>query len=259
MRVLAKATILLAVFAVRTHPQAPPLRVAAASDLQFAMNELAASYEKETGTRVAVTFGSSGNFRTQIENGAPFDVFFSADVQFPKSLISSGLADADSLYIYANGRLVLWAPPGAKLDLATHGLTTLRDARVTKIAIANPEHAPYGRAAVAALQKAGLYYEIKSKLVYGENISQAAQFAESGGAQVGIIALSLTYADSMKAGARWEVPRDLYPPLQQAVVVVRASPNKTAARAFLAYIKSAAGHSTLAKYGFSTDAVESKP
>jgi molybdate transport system substrate-binding protein len=239
--------------------RAQALRVAAASDLQFAMNDLAGDYEKSTGQKISVSYGSSGNFRTQIENGAPFDLFFSADVRYPKLLVSAGLADADTLYVYAHGRLVLWAPAGANLQLPQRGFRTLEDPRVTKIAIANPEHAPYGRAAVAALQKAGLYDAVKAKLVYGENISQAAQFAESGSAQVGILAWSLTYANSMKSGERWEVPADWYPPLEQAAVVVHASANKRVAQAFLEYVKSADAKEILGHYGFTLGSAPSKP
>lgn len=239
--------------------RAQTLRIAAAADLQLAMNDLASQYEKSTGQKASVSYGSSGNFRTQIENGAPFDLFFSADVQYPKLLISARLADADTLYIYAHGRLVLWAPAGTDLRLAKRGWAALSDARVTRIAIANPEHAPYGRAAVAALQKAGLYDAVKSKLVYGENISQAAQFAESGSAQVGILALSLTYANSMKNGERWEVPPELYPPLEQAAVLVHRSTNKRAAQAFLEYVKGAQAKETLARYGFTLGNAAVKP
>jgi molybdate transport system substrate-binding protein len=251
--------LFISVFFLQPALRAQDVRVAAAADLQFAMKDLAAKYEKNTGKKVDVSYGSSGNFRTQIENGAPFDLFFSADVQYPNLLITAGLADGETLYIYAHGRLVLWAPAGQNLQLAQRGLEALKDPRVIKIAVANPEHAPYGRAAVAALQKAGLYDEVKSKLVYGENISQAAQFAESGSAQVGLLALSLTYADSMNNGERWDVPENLYPPLEQAAVVVHASKNKAAAKAFLDYVKSAAGKETLAKYGFTIGAPAQKP
>lgn len=259
MSAIFKSFVFVVLFLIPLSAQAQTLRVAAAADLQFAMNDLAAGYEKSTGTTVAVSYGSSGNFRTQIANGAPFDLFFSADVEYPKLLIAAGQADADTLYIYAHGRLVLWAPGGSNLDLAKRGLEALNDPRVTKIAIANPEHAPYGRAAVAALQKAGLYDAVKSKLVYGENISQTAQFAESGSAQIGILALSLTYADSMKSGERWEVPQGLYPPLEQAAVIVHDSKNKPAARAFLDHVKSPEGKKTLARYGFTTAAAAAKP
>jgi len=259
MRLLPTLSTILCLLAPTPQLLAQDLRVAAASDLQFAMNDLVSRFEKDTGTRVYVSYGSSGNFRTQIANGAPFDLFFSADMQYPNLLISAGLADSDSLYVYAHGRLVLWAPPGSNLQLDKHGLAALKNTRVNKIAIANPDHAPYGRAAVAALQEAGLYSDVKSKLVYGENISQAAQYAESGSAQVGILALSLTYADSMKNGERWEVPQSLYPPLEQAAVVIHASKNKAAAGSFLGYIKSPAGRELLAKYGFTVGASAQKP
>jgi molybdate transport system substrate-binding protein len=238
---------------------AQALRVAAASDLQFAMNDLAAQFEAKTGTKLAVSYGSSGNFRTQIQNGAPFDLFFSADAQYPQQLISAGMADGRSLCIYGQGRLVLWAPAGENLHLLDRGLAALKDSQVEKIAIANPEHAPYGRAAVEALQKAGIYDQVKSKLVYGENISQAAQFAQSGSAQVGILAWSLTFAESMKAGERWEVPAELYAPLQQAAVMVTSSTNKAAAAAFLAFVKSQEGQRILAGYGLAPVASAVKP
>jgi molybdate transport system substrate-binding protein len=233
---------------------APPvgaqtLRVAAAADLQFAMNDLAERFERKTGTKVAISYGSSGNFRSQIENGAPFDVFFSADALYPQQLVSAGLAEKQSLCLYAQGHLVLWTPAEGNLRVAGRGFEVLKDSRVEKIAIANPEHAPYGRAAVAALQKAGLYEQIKSKLVFGENISQAAQFAQSGSAQVGIVALSLTYAESMKGGERWEVPAELYPPLHQYAVILHSSTNKAAASAFLEFVKGDEGRNVLSKYG----------
>ena len=259
MRFLVKMWILAWLLALAACAEAQALRVAAAADLQFAMDDLSAKYEKRTGTKVAVSYGSSGNFRTQIENGAPFDLFFSADVEYPKQLVSRGLADADSLYVYAYGRLVLWARTGENLRLAERGFSALKDPRVTKIAIANPEHAPYGKAAVAALQKAGLYDEVKSKLVYGENISQAAQFAETGSAQMGILALSLTFATSTKDGERWEVPADLYPPLEQGAVVIHGSTNKPAARAFLEFVKSAEAREVLSRYGFTLSVTAQKP
>jgi molybdate transport system substrate-binding protein len=239
--------------------RAQTLRVAAAADLQFAMKDIAGQYEKQSGTKIEVSYGSSGNFRAQIENGAPFDVFFSADALYPQQLVTAGVADAQSMVVYAQGHLVLWAPAAGNLHLAERGLEALKDARVAKIAIANPEHAPYGRAAVAALQKAGLYDQLKGKLVYGENISQAAQFAQSGSAQIGIIALSLTFAESMKGGERWEIPADLYPPIQQAAVIITASPNKAAAKAFLEFVKSEEGRTILTKYGLTPPGSAPKP
>ena len=246
----------LLVFAPFSHAQA--LRIAAASDLQFVMSDLGNGFEKKTGIKVAVTYGSSGNFRAQIQNGAPFDLFFSADVLYPQQLISAGLADAQSLTVYAQGHLALWAPAGANLFLEERGFEALKDARVRKIAIANPEHAPYGRAAVAALQKAGVYDQVKSKLVFGENISQAAQFVQSGSAQAGIIAVSLTFVESVKAGEHWVIPADLYPPLQQGAVITDSSQNKAAARAFLKFVKSDEGRNVLMKYGLTPAAAAQK-
>src|SRR6266436_6268417 len=163
------------------------IRVAAAADLQFAMQDVAAQFERQTGTKVDVTYGSSGNFFSQMQNGAPFDLFFSADIDYPRKLEAAGLAETGTLYEYAVGRIVIWMPPDSNVDVAKQGWNALLDAQVKKIAIANPEHAPYGRAAVAALREAGIYESVKAKLVYGENISQAAQFVQSGNAQAGII------------------------------------------------------------------------
>ncbi|HXY01003.1 MAG TPA: molybdate ABC transporter substrate-binding protein [Candidatus Limnocylindrales bacterium] len=235
------------------------MRVAAAADLQFAMGDLAGRFEKQTGTKVAVSYGSSGNFRTQIQNGAPFDLFFSADTLYPQQLISAGFAEAQSLTIYAHGHLVLWAPAGMKLNLAERGFAALKDASVERIAVANPELAPYGRAAIAALNKAGIYEEVKTKLVFGESISQAAQFVESGSAQVGIIALSFAFAESMRSGEQWEIPEGFYPVMEQAAVVIGTSKNKTAARAFLEYVKSEEGRGVLSKYGLTLSARAEKP
>ncbi len=211
----------------------PVVRVAAAADLQFAMAELAAQFATKNVARLEVTYGSSGNFFSQLQNGAPFDLFFSADLEYAKKLDAAGLAEPGTLCQYAVGRLVLW------------------DARVEKIAVANPEHAPYGKAAVAALRSASLYDRVKDKLVFGENISQAAQFVQSGNAQVGFVALSLAVSPAMQDGKRWEVPAEAYPPIEQGAVVLRSAKDKAAARAFLEFVQSSAGRETLKKYGFS--------
>ncbi|MGB6596279.1 MAG: molybdate ABC transporter substrate-binding protein [Candidatus Acidiferrum sp.] len=226
------------------------IRIAAAADLQFAMQDLAGQFEKQTGVKVDVTYGSSGNFFSQLQNGAPFDLFFSADIEYPRKLESAGLAEPRTLYEYAVGRIAIWAPTDGTVDVARHGWKALLDPRVQKISIANPEHAPYGRAAVSALQKAGIYEQVKSKLVYGENISQAAQFVQSGNAQAGIVALSLAVSPGMKSGKRWEIPADMHPPIEQAAIVLKSAENKDGARAFLEFVKSETGRMTLAKYGF---------
>jgi molybdate transport system substrate-binding protein len=241
-------SLFLAHYEVRA--QQKEIRIAAAADLKFAMGELSEKFEKQTETRVNVTYGSSGNFFSQMQNGAPFDLFFSADIEYPQKLEAAGLAEPGTLYEYAVGRIVIWAPADAKVDVANQGWKALLDARVEKIAIANPEHAPYGRAAVAALQKAGIYESVKAKLVYGENISQAAQFVQSGNAQAGIVAMSLAVSPAMRDGKRWEIPAEMHPAIEQGAIVLKDAQNKEAARAFLEFVKSTAGRSTLAEYGF---------
>jgi molybdate transport system substrate-binding protein len=217
----------------------PPvaLAIAAASDLQSVLPALAARFERDTSGHVALTFGSSGNFFSQIQNGAPFDLFLSADIDYPRRLEAAGLTEPGTLRPYAIGTLVLYAGAGAGVDLG-RGLAALTDARVRRIAIANPEHAPYGRAAVAALTHERLYDTLKGKLVLGENISQAAQFVQSGNAEAGLLALSLTLAPALRSrGAFVEVPADFYPPIEQAAVVIRASRRKETARTFLTFLR----------------------
>ena len=230
--------------------QGQEIRIAAAADLKFAMSELAEKFEKQSGTKVSVTYGSSGNFFSQMQNGAPFDLFFSADIEYPRRLESTGLAEPGTLYAYTVGRIVIWTPADSKVDVTKQGWKTLLDASVEKIAIANPEHAPYGRAAVAALQNAGIYESVKSKLVYGENISQAAQFVQSGNAQAGIVAMSLAVSPAMHDGNCWEISAEMHPAIEQGAIVLKDAKNKEAARAFLEFVKNSAGRAILTKYGF---------
>jgi molybdate transport system substrate-binding protein len=229
----------------------PEITVAAAADLSSALKDIADGYEKKTGVKVKLSFGASGALAQQIHNGAPFDVFFSADMDYPKQLIASGEGDAASLYQYAVGKLVLWVPADSPLDVEHKGIQVLLDPAVKKIAVANPQHAPYGRAAVAALKHYNLYDHVADRLVLGENVSQAAQFAESGNAQAGFVALAHAVAPSMKGrGKFWEVPAEAYPPLAQGVVVMAHSPHKNEAAAFVAYIKTKDATDVLKKYGF---------
>jgi molybdate transport system substrate-binding protein len=229
---------------------AQPLRVAAASDLQAALPGIAARFEKATGHEVAVTFGSSGNFFTQLQNGAPFDVFLSADIDYPRQLERDGLAEKGSVHLYATGRIVLWIRNDSAIDL-TRGLVVLSDPAVRKVAIANPDHAPYGRAAAAALHQAGVYASVQPKLVRGENISQAAQFVQSGNADAGIVALSLALAPAMKASGRYvEIPDSSYPPIEQAAAVIAASKQKAIARQFVEFLKQPETARTLQSFGF---------
>jgi molybdate transport system substrate-binding protein len=227
-----------------------PLRIAAASDLQFVFPVLTAQFERESRHRVDVSFGSSGNFYAQLQNGAPFDLFFSADVDYPKRLESSGLTVEGTLAEYASGRVVLWTRNEPHLDLA-RGLATLAEPRVRRIAIANPEHAPYGRAAVAALRHEQLYDRVRSKFVLGENISQAAQFAQSGNADAGLIALSLALAPAMRASGHYvEIPASYHPPIEQAAVILRSSRQPDVARQFLSFLQKPESQRALQEAGF---------
>ena len=229
------------------------IAVAAASDLQSVMPEIAARFEKETNIQVKLSFGSSGNFFAQIQNGAPYDVFFSADVDYPKKLEAGGLTEPGSLYPYASGKIVLWVPDGSTINV-NRGLDVLLEPAVKKIAVANPAHAPYGRAAESALRKAGVWDRITSKLVLGENISQTAQFVQSGNADVGILALSLVLAPAMKEKGRYSmISPDLYSPLQQASVVLKSSAHPESARRFLDFLKTSEIQALLKQYGFSTE------
>jgi molybdate transport system substrate-binding protein len=249
LRAVFLIAVLAALFSVRP-VRGQEIAVAAASDLKFAMSDLAGQFEKQTRTKVNVTYGSSGNFFSQLQNGAPFDLFFSADIEYPKKLESAGLTEMGTLCRYAVGRIVIWMPADSKVDVTKQGWNALLNASVQKIAIANPEHAPYGRAAVAALQKAGIYPRVKAKLVFGENISQAAQFVQSGNAQAGIIALSLAISPPMKDGKSWKVPAEMHPVIEQGAIEMKSAKNKGAARGFLEFVKSKQGRATLEKHGF---------
>ncbi|HEY3198371.1 MAG TPA: molybdate ABC transporter substrate-binding protein [Nitrospirales bacterium] len=227
------------------------ISIAAASDLNFVFKEIIAEFEKKTGHGVKLSLGSSGNFFAQISNGAPFDLFFSADIGYPKKLEEAGLAEPGTIYRYAIGRIVIWVPKGSPIDVGTLGIQALQHPSVKKVAIANPKHAPYGRAAVAAMEHYRVYEAVKHKLVLGENITQTAQFVQTGGADVGMIALSLAVAPAMKdTGSFWEVPPKAYPRLEQGAVLLKGAKDPNAARAFLDYIKSPDGATVFKRYGF---------
>ncbi len=230
----------------------PPLRVAAAANLRSAMDELVARWRSgHPETPVEVVYGSSGNFFAQISQGAPFDLFFSADMDYPRQLVEAGLADGSTLRPYAVGQLVVWVSANSGLDVEQKGLEVIRDPSVQKVAIANPEHAPYGRAAVAALEKAGLAALAKPKLVLGDNVEQAAQFVESGNADVGIIPLSLAKGPTLAGRGRYAiVPRDLYPRLEQGAVVLAGTDQPAEARAFLDFVLGSEGRAILDSFGY---------
>lgn len=232
------------------HAQTLPT-VAAASDLKFAIEEVAARFEKDTGNKLRLIFGSSGNFKTQILQGAPFHLFMSADENFVYELADAGKTE-DRGRAYAVGRIGIMVPPGSPLkpdgelkDLAA----ALKDGRVQKFAIANPDHAPYGARAKEALQHVGVWESIQPKLVLGENISQAAQFAVSGSTQGGIIALSLALAPAVaKTGSFQLIPQAWHQPLKQRMVLVKGAP--PVAKAFYEYISTPAVQEIMVRYGF---------
>jgi molybdate transport system substrate-binding protein len=237
---------------IGTFATAQEIVVAAAADMNAALPQIVEAYTKKTGQAVKVSFGSSGNLTNQIRNGAPFDVFFSADEEYPRQLIAEGLVSKDTLYRYAVGRLVVWVPSNSPLNVSKLGILALLDPAVKKIAIANPVHAPYGRAAEAALRHFGIYDQVSSRLVLGENVAQATQFVESGNAQAGLIALSHALAPALKdKGRYWTVPLDAYPTLNQAAVVLSRSKQQEAAHRFLEFLRSAEATSLLGSYGFS--------
>jgi molybdate transport system substrate-binding protein len=256
LSVLSRLAIVLCLLAGARGQQ--ELRIAAASDLSAAMQKLVPLFEKQSGMHVSVSLGSSGNFFAQIQNGAPLDVFLSADKSYPEKLEQAGLAAAGTLTPYARGRLVLWTLKTSGLRFETKagntlggGLEPLLGPEARKIAIANPEHAPYGRAAVAALQHYRIHDQVKSKLVLGENISQAAQFVQSGNADVGLIALSLVLSGPLAESGRYVLlPEESYPAIEQAGIVVRASKNKDTAKRFLQFLASAEGQAVLHELGF---------
>ena len=230
---------------------AQSLRIAAASDLRWALEEVSTAFQREHPGKIAITYGSSGNFHSQLMNKAPFDLFLSADAAYPKDLVERSLGVKDSLFVYGIGRVVLWVPKASPIAVEKLGLAALREPSVKKIAIANPKHAPYGRAAEAAMKKAGAWEGLQDKLVLGENISQAAQFVQSGAADIGFIALSLAIAGPMKDQGRWWlIPYEDHPAIEQGGVILSSASDPVFARDFRDYLMSAEGIRIMKKHGF---------
>lgn len=250
----ALLAILLTAPQCAAEPSRPPtgLTIAAASDLKFAMDEVVIQFEKSRPEiDVTVSYGSSGNFFGQLLNRAPFDLFFSADVNYPKQLVEQGLGVEGSQFLYGEGRIVVWVPNGSTIDVQKLGIKALLAPTVRKIAIANPRHAPYGRAAETALKNLGIYDSVKDKLVFGENISQTAQFIQSGAADIGIIALSLVVAPALRSEGRyWAVPETAYPKLEQAGIILKWTKSLNAAQAFKTFMTGPEGRAILKRYGF---------
>ncbi|HKW19231.1 MAG TPA: molybdate ABC transporter substrate-binding protein [Terriglobales bacterium] len=230
------------------------ITVAAAADLHSAFDEISAHFQSKNSVRVKITYGSSGNLYQQIENGAPFDIFFSANTDYPKKLEAAGLILPNSYFEYTSGKLVLLSRSNANIDLS-RGLQVLLDPVVKKVAIANPSHAPYGQAAIAALKQQNLYEKVSAKIVTGENVSQAASFVLSGAAEVGIVAMSLARAPGSQSQIKYvEIPQNEYPAIQQACVVMKSSKEQELARKFESYVQSAEARKILQKYGFEVPA-----
>jgi molybdate transport system substrate-binding protein len=240
-------SILLLVFflgACGSKPTTAPLRVAAASDLDPALRDIATKFEKERGIPVTLNFGSTGTIAKQIEQGAPVDVFFAANASFVENLEKKELVLGGSTAVYGFGRLVVWQRDDAKFHIST--LNDLADARVARLGIANPEHAPYGQAAREALQKANMWNAVEKKLVFGENVGDTLQFARTGNADAAIVGRSQVRT---LGGRTVEIDRNLYTPLAQTLCIPKRTTRATDAKAFADYVLSETGKRILRDYG----------
>jgi molybdate transport system substrate-binding protein len=247
-RLLRAAAGALCFVAALGAAHAEKVTVAAAADLKYAMADIAQAFEKtHPNDKIEVVYGSSGKFFTQIQQGAPYDLYFSADIQYPRELEKAGLA-ATKVTPYAFGRIVLWSPV---MDASKMTLESLTNPDIKHLAIANPKHAPYGKRAEEALKSAGVWDKVEPKLVYGENISHTAQLVETGNAQVGVIALSLAKSPQMESkGKYWLIPDKLHEPLEQGYIVTKRGENNAAAKAFAAYMGSPEARAVMVRYGF---------
>ncbi len=224
------------------------ITIAAAADLKFALDEIVVLFKStHPAAQIETIYGSSGNFSTQIQQGAPYDLYFSADIAYPRALKAEGLA-ASEVQAYGVGRIVLWSQ---SRDAGKMTLADLADPSIRKIAIANPMHAPYGKRAEEALKTAGLWEEVQAKLVYGENIAQAAQYVQSGNAQVGIIALSLALGPELaKQGSYALIPDKLHQPLEQGFIITKRAADNSLAQAFARFVAGKEARAIMIRYGF---------
>jgi molybdate transport system substrate-binding protein len=245
-----KIAAFILTFILTVSSQGQQITIAAAADLRLALDEIASRFQTETSVHVKVVYGSSGNLFQQIQNGAPFDLFFSANSDYPKKPEAAGLTVPGTYYEYARGHIVLLTSASSAWDLQ-QGLKVLLEPSIKRIAIADPGHAPYGQAAVAALKSQGIYDQVSRKIVMGENVAQAASFVTSGAADIGIVAKSLAVLPSARARIRFvEIPANQYPPIQQACVLLKSSTKQEAARRFLTYIQGPEASKILQQYGF---------
>ena len=227
------------------------LTVSAAADLSYAFGEIGAAFEAETGHKVVFNFGSTGQLAQQIEQGAPVDLFAAANVSFIDDLAQQGLILPDTVQMYARGRITLWTRADSPLQITQ--VSDLARTEIARIAIANPDHAPYGVAAREAMQTAGVWEAVQPKLVLGENVRQTLQYAETGNVDAAIVALSLSVPAAASAGqpGRWTlIPEDLHAPIDQALAVIRGTQHESAARAFAAFVNGSQGRPIMRKYGF---------
>jgi molybdate transport system substrate-binding protein len=225
--------------------------VSAAADLTYAFQEIAAEFEAETGHRVVFNFGSTGQLAQQIEQGAPVDLFAAANISFVEELAQQGLVLPDTVQLYARGRIVLWTHANSPLQMTQ--LADLLRPEVQRVAIANPDHAPYGVAARQAMQTAGVWEAVQPRLILGENVRQTLQYAETGNVEVAIVALSLSVpaAAGPNGPGRWRlIPQGLHLPIDQALAVIKGAPHEAAARAFAAFVNGPQGRPIMPKYGF---------
>lgn len=242
---LALLTTLAFEWSCRSSNQTTELTVAAASDLTQAFEDIGREFERDHKTKVIFVFGSTGMLTRQIENGAPMDLFAAANVAYIDELEKKGLIFSDTKAIYARGRITVWTTNESAFKIEK--IADLTGPEIRRIAIANPDHAPYGLAARQALQSAGIWETVKPKLVYGDNIRQALQYAETGNVEVAIVALSL----SQQSRGRWTlIPEELHQPIDQGLAVIKSTHNEQAARAFANFVTGARGREILGKYGF---------
>jgi molybdate transport system substrate-binding protein len=259
-RIILPALALLLALPAQAEPPRRTLAVAAAANLKTAAEELKKGFEVEQpGVEVTLMLGASGILFSQIQNGAPFDLFLSADRDFPGRLVAAGLGSAADERVYAFGKLVAWLPPGSTLDLERRGLAALADPAVKRIAIANPAVAPFGRATVTAFEAAKVLDAVKEKLVLGTSVAQAAQFATTGAADVALLPLSLTFGKELSQGKIYAVPEALYPRIEQSGIVLAGAKEPALARAFLAFVTGEKGRAILARYGYGLPAPTALP
>jgi len=232
-------------------PSPARLTIAAAANLKAAAEELKLAFEAgQPGVEVALTLGASGTFFAQLQNGAPFDLFLSADREYPAKLVAAGLARQADERVYAIGKLAAWLPPGSTLDLEGKGLAAIAAPGVRRIAMANPAVAPFGRATEAALRASGIYEAVRERLVLGTSVAQAAQFATTGAADVAFLPYALTLGKELAGGRTYLVPEALHPRIEQSGVVLSGAPEAVLARRFLAFLTGAPGRAILAKHGY---------